>query len=94
MPLAYYRVVDPARLDPEFFGLVRSGIIFLDPRPEPDTAFLTKQLSTVFFFLCKKSIKKGFLQILEVFKIKSQFYTWTRIQQHKGMRSGSAALLY
>ncbi len=31
---AHYCVVDPARLDPEFFGMVRCEIIFLDPRPD------------------------------------------------------------
>jgi hypothetical protein len=33
-------VVDPVRSDPELFGGVRSGMNFLDPRPEPETTFL------------------------------------------------------
>jgi hypothetical protein len=44
-----YSVADPARSDPEFFGLVRCGIIFLDPRQ--NTTILTGQfLERLIFF--------------------------------------------
>ncbi len=49
MNLAHYSVVDPVRSDPEFFDLVRCGITFLDPRPEPDATILSGQLLKVFF---------------------------------------------
>ncbi len=88
MNLAHYCVVDLVRWDPELFGLVRSGIIFLDPRP--DTTILTGQfLERLIFFSWKNLTKKNiFLQMFKsIFSIFNLiFNTWIQIRNRIRIR--------